>query len=114
MGLDDVQKPGSYGPACFFALRLNDQRAIVLSGWAGLSFELLRSTCADDRGLVAYAEENVLFVIKAPHTWLFPQMPCAVHHGIGTTNAVLRAGNPMVITRGFLRSSESARAPHSF
>jgi len=52
-----------------------------------------------DQAVLAYAEKNILFVEKAPHEWLFPQVSCAVHHGgQGTLNASARAGIPTIIT----------------
>jgi sterol 3beta-glucosyltransferase len=42
--------------------------------------------------------DNVLKIESIPHSWLFPQMACIVHHGgAGTTAATFRAGVPGVI-----------------
>jgi len=84
------------------ALREYHKRGIILGGWAQLSFDvLLKST--NNNALIEYAKENVLFVDKAPHEWLLPQVSTAVHHGgAGTTNASLRAGVPTIITPVFL------------
>ena len=84
------------------ALRESNQRGIILGGWAQLSLDvLLEST--NDNALIEYARENVLFVDKAPHEWLLPQVSTAVHHGgAGTTNASIRSGVPTIITPVFL------------
>merc|ERR1711892_24133 len=52
--------------------------------------------------IIDYAKENVIFVDKAPHEWLFPQVSLTVHHGgAGTLNAALRAGVPTIVTPVF-------------
>ena len=40
-----------------------------------------------------------VFVVKhVPHSWLFPQISCVVHHGgSGTTHAAVRAGVPSIV-----------------
>jgi UDP:flavonoid glycosyltransferase YjiC (YdhE family) len=61
------------------------QRAIIASGWGGLSSTLP-------------AGERVFALDAAPHDWLFPGCAAVVHHGgAGTTAAGLRAGKPSVI-----------------
>jgi UDP:flavonoid glycosyltransferase YjiC (YdhE family) len=56
-------------------------RAVVQSGWAGLSAP----------------GDDVLAIGNVPHDWLFPRMAAVVHHaGAGTTGAGLRAGVPAV------------------
>jgi len=60
------------------------QRAIIHSGWAGLS---------TDR-----QSDHIYFLDNAPHAWLFPKMKAIVHHGgAGTTATSLRAGVPTFI-----------------
>ncbi|WP_190020325.1 glycosyltransferase [Streptomyces hiroshimensis] len=55
-------------------------RAVVQSGWAGLT---------DDGGA------DILTIGECPHAWLFPRMAAAVHHaGAGTTHASLQAALP--------------------
>jgi hypothetical protein len=91
------------------ALRNSHQRGIVLGGMAGLSMEVLNEAVAssDKNGgeqvkILEYARENILFVDKAPHEWLFPQVSLTVHHGgAGTTNSALRAGVPTIVTPVF-------------
>ena len=74
------------------ALVMSNQRGIILGGSAGLSLEMLEragnSTNDDDfKQIMDYAKENVIFVDKAPHEWLFSQVSLTIHHGgAGTTN----------------------------
>lgn len=66
------------------AIALTGQRAILQSGWGGLSKSDLPNT--------------VLMVDSIPHSWLFPRMAALVHHGgAGTTAAGLRAGVPSIL-----------------
>lgn len=66
------------------AVRLSGQRAILLSGWAGLG--------------EAELPDTIFRLEAAPHTWLFPRLAAVVHHGgAGTTAASLRAGVPTII-----------------
>ena len=66
----------------------SNQRAILLSGWAGIG----------ERDL----PESIFRLDYAPHSWLFPRMAAVVHHGgAGTTAAGLRAGIPSVIVPHF-------------
>jgi UDP:flavonoid glycosyltransferase YjiC (YdhE family) len=70
------------------ALRITGHRAILASGWGGLTSGVLPDT--------------VLPVKSAPHEWLFPRVAAAVHHGgAGTTAAALRAGIPSVVVSFF-------------
>ncbi len=60
------------------------QRAILQSGWGGLSKSDLPDT--------------VFMVDSISHSWLFPRMAAVVHHGgAGTTAAGLRAGVPTIV-----------------
>jgi len=89
------------------ALMMSNKRGVILGGSAGLSMEMLERSCNstnDDDGkqIIDYAKENVIFVDKAPHEWLFPQVSLTIHHGgAGTTNAALRAGVPTIATPVF-------------
>jgi len=67
------------------SIKLCGQRAILAKGWGGL----------DSSQLV---DNDIFFIDKIPHDWLFPRMAAVVHHGgAGTTAAGLRAGVPAVI-----------------
>jgi sterol 3beta-glucosyltransferase len=66
------------------ALRLAGQRAVLATGWGGLTAE--------------NAPAGVFVLDAVPHDWLFPRVAAVVHHGgAGTTGAALRAGKPSVI-----------------
>ena len=63
---------------------LGNPPAIIQGGYAGLS--------------APHAPPNILFIDYVPHTHLFAQAACVVHHGgAGTTMAACRAGAPSVI-----------------
>jgi sterol 3beta-glucosyltransferase len=67
------------------ALRLCGQRAVIASGWSGVS---------DDY----QSADRIHLIESAPHDWLFPRMAAAVHHGgVGTTMTNLAAGIPAVV-----------------
>jgi len=84
------------------SVKLAGVRAIVYEGWAHMSMDTLKKTTKDAE-LLKYCEENVLFVGKTPHGWLFPQCACVIHHGgSGTLTTVLKAGVPQIITPVFL------------
>lgn len=66
------------------ALAKTQQRGIFLTGWGGV-----RNTDLPD---------TVFKLESIPHSWLFPQMACIVHHGgAGTTAATFRSGVPGVV-----------------
>jgi len=66
------------------ALALTGNRAVLDTGWGGLSGEV--------------GSPDVYLVNNVPHDWLFPRMSAVVHHGgVGTTHAGIRAGVPSVI-----------------
>ena len=70
------------------AVARSGQRAVLLSGWAGLA--------AGD------LPPDVLKLDSVPHGWLFPRMAAIVHHGgVGTTHEALRAGRPQVVAPFF-------------
>merc|ERR1719491_1851825 len=96
---------------------MSNKRGIILGGSAGLSMEVLEDAVAasndtnNDYGeqILEYAKENILFVDKAPHEWLFPQVSLTVHHGgAGTTNSALRAGVPTIVTPVFADQYDQA------
>jgi sterol 3beta-glucosyltransferase len=66
------------------AVRKAGVRAVLLSGWGGLTTRPPSDDlyCAD----------------ALPHDWLFPRVQAVVHHGgAGTTGAALQAGVPAII-----------------
>jgi sterol 3beta-glucosyltransferase len=66
------------------AVDLSGQRAVLASGWGGLSS--------------ADLPDQVYMLSSVPHSWLFPQTAAVVHHGgVGTTAAGLRAGVPSIV-----------------
>ena len=66
------------------ALKLTNQRAILLSGWGGLQ--------------KANIPDSIFMIDSIPHSWLFPRVSAVVHHGgASTTAAGLKAGVPSVI-----------------
>jgi UDP:flavonoid glycosyltransferase YjiC (YdhE family) len=66
------------------ALDASRQRAVILTGWGGMSAENL--------------PDHVFAVRSIPHAWLFQRMAAVVHHGgAGTTAAGLRAGVPSLL-----------------
>jgi len=66
------------------ALKETDQRAIVSSGWNGLTRKDLPS--------------SVFMTDSVPSSWLFPKMAAIVHHGgAGTTHHGVRAGVPSIV-----------------
>jgi sterol 3beta-glucosyltransferase len=68
-------------PTVLAAARRTGHRALLQSGWSGLTA----------------AAPDVLTIDEVPHDWLFPQVAAVVHHtGAGTTAAGLRAGVPTV------------------
>lgn len=78
------KKPEETANLVFKALNKTNQRAVVSSGWGGLSKAELPS--------------NVLMVESVPHSWLFPRVQAVIHHGgAGTTSAGLRAGVPSIV-----------------
>ena len=82
------RNPDEVAQLVFQALDRTGQRAVVFSGWGGLSGEDL--------------PRNVYMVDSIPHSWLFPRMAAVVHHGgVGTTAAGLRAGVPSIVTPFF-------------
>ncbi|WP_437985433.1 glycosyltransferase [Sorangium sp. So ce117] len=76
--------PGATTRLLVDAVARSGQRAILLSGWAGLGDIALPDT--------------ILRIDAAPHDWLYPRVAAAViHGGAGTVAACLRAGRPAVV-----------------
>ena len=70
------------------AIRLAGQRAVLLTGWGGLT--------------VADSGDDVLVVDEVSHSWLFPRMAAVVHHGgAGTTGTGLQSGTPSIVVPSF-------------
>jgi len=90
------------------AVKHAGSRAIVYQGWAELGAETLQRA-TKDQALLEYAADNLLFVGKTPHDWLFPQCSAIVHHGgSGTMSTAARSGTPQIITPIFLDQWEHA------
>lgn len=63
---------------------LGKRPMVFAPGWSGIDIERLPS--------------NVFVVGNVPHTWLFPRVAAAIHHGgAGTSHAAARAGVPSVV-----------------
>jgi sterol 3beta-glucosyltransferase len=76
--------PARLGAAVGDAVRQAGIRAVIASGWGGLS------GVRDGSG--------VLVIEGAPHRWLFPRVAAVIHHGgAGTTAAGLLAARPTVV-----------------
>lgn len=76
--------PARFARIAVKALNITGQRGVLATGWGGLQAEEL--------------PEHVFAISDVPHSWLFPKMVAAVHHGgAGTTGASLRAGIPTLI-----------------
>lgn len=82
------RKPEEVTRIVLESLAQTGQRAIVASGWGGLSRQDL--------------PHSVFMVDAIPHAWLFPRVAAVVHHGgAGTTAAGLRAGVPSIVVPYF-------------
>ena len=78
------QNPQQSAALALEALRMSEQRGLLLTGWGGME--------------TLSVPESVFVLDAAPHNWLFPRMMAVVHHGgAGTTAEALRAGVPQVI-----------------
>jgi hypothetical protein len=83
--MNDPRGPGSDSvtQVVLDAVRRSGQRAVLLTGWDGLS--------PHD------PPDGVFAIEEVPHEWLFEKVSVAVHHGgAGTMAASLRAGKPTV------------------
>lgn len=91
--------PAELTSAVVEALKSAGVRAVVLSGWGGLSkAELPRDMFAVD---------------WVPFDWLFSKIDAVIHHGgSGTTAASLRAGLPTVVVPFFLDQFYWGRRVH--
>ena len=77
------QDPAALTDLVTGAVRDAGVRAVVLSGWGGLS---------------NVSSEDIFAASAMPHDWLFPRVAAIVHHGgAGTTGAALQAGVPSIV-----------------
>jgi len=78
------RNPEEAGAIALEALARSGQRGILATGWGGLNPSDLPAT--------------VHLISAIPHSWLFPRVAAAIHHGgAGTTAAGLRAGIPNIV-----------------
>ena len=78
------QRAAAHGTAVVEAVRRLGVRAVVATGWGGITIDT--------------SSERVHVVRDVPHSWLLPRTTAVVHHGgAGTTAAGLRAGRPTLI-----------------
>lgn len=78
-----LKNPEEFKAKLITALKVTNNRAIVLTGISGMTFD-------DDK--------NILAVPQAPHALLFPLAKGIVHHGgVGTTAIALKSGRPQLI-----------------
>jgi sterol 3beta-glucosyltransferase len=78
------RKPQETANLVLQALARTQQRAIMLSGWGGMS--------------KASNPDTVYMLDSIPFSWLFPRVAAVVHHGgAGTTAVGLRAGVPSIV-----------------
>lgn len=88
------------------ALKDSGKRGVILGGWQHLEVvgqklltDKLEDWPAEDKDLLDFAKENVIFAEMAPYDWLLPQCCCFVHHGgAGAAHTAMRVGCPQVIT----------------
>ncbi len=82
------RKPEETADLVVRAMGMNNQRAVLFSGWGGLKKNEL--------------PKSILMIDSIPHAWLFPRVAAVIHHGgAGTTAAGLRAGVPSIIVPFF-------------
>ncbi|MFC4879206.1 glycosyltransferase [Microbulbifer halophilus] len=94
-----VAIPGTLPPGSWRGCARSGRRALIATGWGGLSREVVERA----------GDGNFFAIDAAPHDWLFPRVALAVHHGgAGTTAAALRAGIPQWLS---LSSATSPSGP---
>ena len=78
-----AEDPGALTALVLEATHRAGLRAVLLSGWGGLTVG---------------TRDDVFALPEAPHDWLFPRMAAVVHHGgAGTTGAGLCSGVPSLV-----------------
>lgn len=78
-----LKDPDKFKNILIESLNKTNNRAIILIGTSGMSFE---------------SNENILSIKSASHTLLFPHAKGIVHHGgVGTMAAALKSGKPQLI-----------------
>lgn len=78
-----LKSPDIFKEKLVKALKETDNRAIIIAGNSGITFE---------------KEEEILTIKAAPHTLLFPLAKGIIHHGgVGTMAAALKSGKPQII-----------------
>ncbi|MBO6892378.1 MAG: glycosyltransferase family 1 protein [Roseibium sp.] len=86
------QDPEGLSRTVLAALETTGQRAILATGWGGLSKQPLTGKLTN----------QVHLLERAPHSWLFPKCAAVVHHGgAGTTHEAVRWGVPSLVTPVF-------------
>jgi sterol 3beta-glucosyltransferase len=84
-----TRDPGSLADVVVEAARMAGQRLILSPGWGRV---LPRTALPAD----------VFLLEECPHSWLFPRVQAAIHHGgAGTTAATLRYGIPSTVVAFF-------------
>jgi UDP:flavonoid glycosyltransferase YjiC (YdhE family) len=85
-----LNNPDAFTNTILEAVRLTGTRAVISKGWGGIGASSL------------HLSSNIYMLDDCPHTWLFPQVDCVVHHGgAGTTSAGLSFGRPTVVVPFF-------------
>lgn len=85
MGSMVMFDPAKLARTFIHALKLSNERGLIVGGWSGISGETGES-------------DFVYSVNEASYDWIFPKACCVIHHGgTGTMAAVLRSGRPSIL-----------------
>nr|XP_019044752.1 hypothetical protein I302_06665 [Kwoniella bestiolae CBS 10118]OCF23682.1 hypothetical protein I302_06665 [Kwoniella bestiolae CBS 10118] len=91
-----VPRPNEMTRSIIKAVEKADVRAIIAKGWSSRGGDPAKE--GEDISFPA----SCFGVDKIPHSWLFPKVQAALHHGgAGTVGASLRAGVPTLIKPWF-------------